>query len=691
MKTATTPPPDTPTKLGTFLRRSKWLVLLLWLVGMMVAVPLANRLNDVITTDQSTFLPAKAQSTKVANLTAATHNKTLLAEAVVVFTDNAGLNPQDVHSIQAARAKVDGLHLSGQQDVTPIIYSKDRQAAFFTVEFNRPRHNQTYSTQVIPPLRQALTSVPSRLDVKVTGDLAIDADSGGANADTKLIITSGIIVTILLLIIYRSPILWLVPLVAAGFATEAARAAVYGLGKAGLTVDSLSTSILIVLVFGAATDYALLILSRYREELHLHPDRHEAMARALRRTFEAVTASAGTVIVGLLAMLAASLGSSRGLGPIGATGIVFAWLVQMTFFPAILLVGGKWLLWPRAPKADGEPFAGARLWRHAGTRIAKRPLPIATITVMMLLVMGLGLAQLNLNANPLDSLRGNPPSVQGQNNLAAHFPAGETAPLTIVVPNGTQAESALKTVAHTEGVATVLPHSKVGNDTAFSAILSPDPYSDKAFQIIRTVRDRLSASAPSALVGGPQALYMDISDAALRDNKVVMPLILLVVGIVLGILLRALTAPLLLLGTVVLSFAASFGFSAFMFKHAFGFSGVDPALPLYIFLFLVALGVDYNIFLMDRARQEAALQGTRPGMLRALAVTGGVITAAGCVLAGTFASLAQLPIVTLTEVGFAVAFGILLDTLIVRSILVPALVVALGRRTWWPSKLNKNS
>jgi RND superfamily putative drug exporter len=466
---------------------------------------------------------------------------------------------------------------------------------------------------------------------------------------------------------------------------------IYLLAKhAGLVVNAQSAGILTVLVFGAGTDYALLLVARYREELRRHEDRHEAMALALHRAGPAIIASAATVAIGMSILTLAQVNSTSGLGPVAALGIVVGLLAMITLLPALLVIFGRWLFWPVRPKhGTAEPTATG-LYARLGTRIGRRPRTVWITTAVVLGAMALGLFQLNANGlSGADQFTKKQPSTIGEEALARHFPAGQGQPV-VVVANAAQATAVKTAFAGVPGVSDVQQSPAVGGLVQLEGTLQSAPDSDAAQATVVSVRDAVHPIAGAdAKVGGTSALMLDINNANKRDNELIIPLVLLVVLLILGLLLRSIVAPLLLMATVVLSFGAALGVSALVFRHLFGWGGEDTSFPLYVFVFLVALGIDYNIFLMTRVREEAAKHGTRAGARIGLGATGGVITSAGVVLAGTFAALGSLPLVAFAEIGFAVAFGVLLDTLVVRSVLVTALTLDIGRWMWWPSRLTR--
>jgi len=490
---------------------------------------------------------------------------------------------------------------------------------------------------------------------------------------------------VILLLTYRSPVLWLLPVVTAGIALTTAQAVIYLLAKhAGLTVNAQSVGILTVLVFGAGTDYALLLVARYREELRRHADRHEAMAYALHRAGPAIIASAATVAAGMLCLLVAEMNSTKGLGPVAAIGIGVGLLAMVTLLPALLVACGRWLFWPLRPRYGTTDPTATGAWARVGQRIARRPRLVWLTTAAILGAFALGTLQLKATGlSTEDAFINKPDSVVGLTVLGAHFPAGAGQPV-VVIARADAAGAVHDTVAGTPGIASATPPVVKDGYAEVAGTLADAPDSKAAQDTVDRVRANVHRIAGAdAKVGG----QTDIERAAGRDNTRIIPLVLLVVLVILGLLLRSIVAPFVLIATVVLSFATALGVSALVFNHLFGFAGADGSLPLFVFVFLVALGIDYNIFLMTRVREEAGRNGTRRGAVAGLAATGGVITSAGLVLAGTFAALGTLPVVAFAEIGFAVALGVILDTIVVRSVLVTALTLDIGRRMWWPSRL----
>jgi RND superfamily putative drug exporter len=524
--------------------------------------------------------------------------------------------------------------------------------------------------------------------VLVTGPAAQVADLVEAfgGIDGLLLVVAGAVVALILLVVYRSPLLPVVVLVSAVFALGLASFVVYLLAKNDvLALNGQSQGILSILVFGAATDYALLLVSRFREELRDTEDRFTAIRTAWRGTVEPIAASAGTVILGVLCLLFSDLDSNKGLGPVAAIGIGAALLTTMTFLPATLALCGRGAFWPFAPKLGSPHPETSGLWGRTADLVRRRPRAIWIVTTLVLLVGAAFLPQLKASGTAQsDVFLTEVESVVGQEVLSRHFPGGTGSPTVIVAAESKTAEVLQK--SKVDGVADVRPTGTADGLVRIEATLKDAPDSDAAVATVERIRAAVHG-IDDAKVGGQTATLLDTRKTSEHDRLLIIPIVLLVIFLVLALLLRSLLAPVLLIATVVLSFAATMGVSALVFNHVFDFPGSDPVVPLFGFVFLVALGIDYNIFLMTRVREETQRLGTVEGTVRGLSLTGGVITSAGVVLAATFAALAVLPILFLTQIAFIVAFGVLLDTLLVRSLLVPALSVDIGGRIWWPSKL----
>lgn len=800
-------------------RRSKWVVFAIWFVGIFVAAGPANlpaKFEDAESNEATSYLPGSAESTHALTATKSLQGGEI-APAVIVFRRESGLTVadrrtivEDVGKMAAKRfpgvvpdgaTAVDGGRPEGSKPapeavpeglpagcgtrtstvpgqphgyepfVGPVC-SADGKAAIVSSYIKGNGEGE----RIVNPVKYWREQVPSEaggFEAKITGGAGFSADAievfEGINGTLLLAALS--LVIFLLIVIYRSPIFFLVPLVAVMFAETLSRSLGYGLTELGVTVNGQSSSIMSVLVLGAGTDYALLLVARYREELHHTVDKHEAMRTALASAGPAIFASAATVMAALFCLLLARVNGTAGLGPIAAMGIACAALAMLTLLPALLTIFGRRAFWPfvphtpetaaaaagvseraRAKIVEGGAFGGLvrvtlasvvvlvllplvllnwllrvlsgrripslivgpldravftpyemrrrkrehaadathGLWAKLGDRIAVSPRRVMGGSIAVLLVLCCGLAFFSTELTSEDTYRGEVESVEGQHLLNKSFPAGTTALTDVVIPRRAEVPAVRAAVAAVEGVEAVSkPVAEGPPGILVQATLEPNPYSTDAFDLVQPIRKAAHRVSPQALVGGPTAVEFDVRDAAGWDSTVIPPIILLVVFLILVGLLRAVVAPLVLIGTVILSFLAALGVGYFAFEFIFDFPGSDPSLPLFAFVFLVALGVDYNIFLIARAREETIKHDSKRGILRALAVTGAVITSAGIVLAGTFSVLAVLPLTFLTELGFVVAFGVLLDTFLVRSILVPAIALTLGDKFWWPSALSR--
>ncbi|MEU4478728.1 MMPL family transporter [Micromonospora sp. NPDC023966] len=677
-------------------RRGKYAVLLLWLVVLVAAGPLALKLGEV--QDNSTLgaLPAGAESSRAVQRAEAAFPGSRHPLAIAVYVRDTGLTPADRARVEADRAAFAAYADGGA--VSPPVAAADDRALLLSLPVSLDDERRA---EAVDALKDRLADgAPPGLRTALTGDAAAEHDVFDAfsGMDGALLLATALTVALLLLVTYRSPVLWLIPLVAVAVANQLAGAVVYLLARhAGLAVDFQSQTILTVLVFGVGVDYALLLIARYREELRRHADRHAAMVAALRRSTGALCASAATVAVGLLCLLAADLPATRGLGPVGAVGIAAALLAMTTLLPAVLVLCGRWLFWPFVPRYD--PGADTRdhaadhgVWRRIAGLVAGRPRAVWLGTAAALAALTLGVGNLSLGLPDDESFTTEVGSVAGQRLIAAHYPGGSAAPAEILAAAGT-ADQVVAVARAVPGVAEVgtPERSADGQWVRVPAVLAAAPDSDAARDTVTRLRTAVHAVPDArALVGGRTATMLDEEHTVIRDNRVVIPLVLAVVLVILVLLLRSLIAPLLLMVSVVLSYAAAMG-AAGVLLDALGHPRLFVGVPLQAFLFLVALGVDYTIFLMTRAREEVGRIGHRPGVLRALTVTGGVITSAGVVLAATFGALLVLPLVPSVQMGVIVAVGILLDTLLVRSLLIPALTLDLGVRTWWPGRLARRS
>ena len=669
---------------------TKWVVVGFWVAVLVVMFPLSTKLMGAEKNDAKAWLPASAESTKVLDVQSHFQSPNVYP-GVVVYLRASGLTAADRAKAAADARKFAGVPGAVPGQVVGPIPSADGRALQTILQVNLGAKGFADANKAVDAIHAITNSNANGLVSHITGPLGNAADSNNVfkGIAGTLLYSAVAVVIVILLITYRSPVLWLLPVISSGVALIIAQAVIYLLAAhAGLTVNGLSAGILEVLVFGASTDYALLIVARYREELRRHDRRHPAMAEALRRACPAIIASAATVVVALLTLSVAELNSTKSLGPVLAIGVAVGMFVMITLLPALLVTFPRGVFWPYRPAYGSAEPTHRGMWARVGWGIAPRARITWITTAVILGVLALGLTGLRANGlTNAQSFRGHPDSVIGQSVLAEHFPAGAGEPV-IVIGNPSAAAQLRSAFAAIPGIASVSPPQIRAGYAYLQGTLTAPPDSQAGYDTIDRVRAAVHAvPGAGALVGGTTAIGLDVKQASAHDRNIVIPLILVVVFVILGLLLRALVAPLILTATVVLSFAAALGVSAFFFNHVFGFGGADTSFPLFVFVFLVALGIDYNIFLMTRVREEAIKRDARHGAIVGLAATGGVITSAGFVLAGTFAVLATIPSTTLTEIGFAVAFGILLDTIIVRSVLVTALNLDLGRWMWWPSKL----
>ncbi|MEU2243945.1 MMPL family transporter [Streptomyces sp. NPDC018338] len=669
-------------------RVGKWVVLALWAVLLVPVLMLAGQLGDVEENDNSAWLPGNAESTKVV-ARAENFQRADTVPALVIYDRPEGITPADLAEARADAEAFKGMANVVGQPQGPVP-SQDGKAIQTVVQVQKDKTGWEGIGKTVDALIEVGEENAGGLGVHVTGPAGYASDSikafSGGGALTTI---TSLVVVLILLLTYRSPVLPLLPLLTVGVALVTSEAVIYLLAKnAGLVVNKQTSFILTVLVFGAATDYALLLISRYREELLRHEDRHEAMAEALYRSSPAIIASAATVAVSLMLLMLATLNSTQGLGPACAVGILVGLLAMVTLMPALLVVCGRWIFWPVKPSYGSAGTAKEGVWTRVGTAVSRRPRIVWIGTTLVLAVMAIGV--LGLKADGLsnkDQFTGTPQMAVGERIKSEHFPAGSGDPVFVVAEAAAaeQVRTALTGVPGVVGVST--PVIKDGQALMLGE-LKDDPSSRTAMRTVEQARIAVHRiEGADAQVGGSTAIMLDTQEAAARDSKVIIPIVLVVVLLILALLLRAIVAPLLLMATVVLSFGAAIGVSSLVFEHVFGFAGAEASFPLLTFVFLVALGIDYNIFLVTRVREVALLHGTRRGALEGLSTTGGVITSAGLVLAGTFAAMASLPLVFAAELGFAVAFGVLLDTMIVRSVLVTALTLDVGRWMWWPSKL----
>jgi RND superfamily putative drug exporter len=691
------------------------LIVIVWFMVTGFFGPLFGKLSSVQENNNSSFLPKGAEAT-------------LAADEIAKFSDGQSFNfptlvlyegeatPAALAAINAHLPSIGSLKLDGTEATIGEYLVKDVPITAFpsvdgkAILVNVPLDGESIAKllenekPVLPAVVEALRDDVSKIAKEqgltpyVTGPGGLLGDLFGAfgTLDSTLLLTTLGVVAVILIVVYRSPILWVIPLLTSLFALSTAGGIVYLLAKEDIIdVDGQSQGILSVLVIGAATDYALLLIARYREELHHHENRFDAMRAAYKGVWEPILASGSTVAISLMMLLFSQLTNTAGLGPIGAIGIAVSVITILTLLPALLVLFGRWIFWPRKPLNDGDDHVLSGTWSKVANSIGRNPRKAWVITGTVLLAFAFASTTLKADGiGTVDTFTGKPESVVGQKLLLKHFPGGEGDPTQIVAAQG-KADAVIAAVREVKGVSEVAyavdpltQNVKVVNGKVIiNATLDQAPDSVEAGEYITPIREAAHRADPESLVGGTSAVYFDVRTANDRDNKTIIPIILLVITLILGLLLRSILSAVVLLGTVVLSYFATLGVCALVFNHIFGFAGGDNSFPLFAFIFLVALGIDYNIFLMTRVREESEKLGTRDGVIKGVTVTGAVITSAGIVLAATFAVLGLLPLVPLAQLGFAVGFGVLLDTIIVRSILVPALVHEIGPKIWWPSKL----
>ncbi len=674
-------------------RGRRWVVLAAWLVVVGGLGPLAGRFESVQKNEPASFLPGGSESVRVLDAAAGFPSGEVMP-AIAVLRDPGGLGADGAAALESARTRVKSAEIPGVGAPSPAVRSGDGTTAFFAVPVDAEGDADVLVT-AIDDLRELVRDgLPREVEAQVTGPAGFSADATKAfeGINSTLLLVTASLVFVLLVLIYRSPIFWLLPLLTVVVAESVVRGIGTLLAEAGLVINGQTGGILLVLVFGAGTDYALLLTARYREELLRVDDKYEAMRTALRNGAPAIAASAGTVVAALLCLSVARVNSTAGLGPVGAMGVAVTAAAMLTLLPALLLIGGRRAFWPFVPRRSDDAAATPGLWRPLAESIARHRRLVWVATTLALGALALGMLGLDDDLTTANSFRGSVESVEGQRLLERSFPAGVGAPTVVLVTDPARAERARAAARSAPAVARVGEAERGAAGVRFEVVLRQDPFSEAAFRSIGPLRDELRGAAGDAvLVGGATAEEADLRDAVRHDTRLLVPLVLLVVLGILVLLLRSLAAPLLLMATVALSFAAALGASLLLLDAVADFPGEDPIYPLFAFIFLVALGVDYNIFLMARVREEALAATTPDAMTRGLAVTGGVITSAGIVLAGTFSVLAVLPLVALTQLGVTVALGVLLDTFVVRSLLVPALTYELRERIWWPSRLSRRS
>jgi RND superfamily putative drug exporter len=702
-------------------RRAKWIVLVVWVIVAAGMAAIGSKLSDETTDNTASFLPSSAESTEVVRTLDHQFPAKETALALVVYQNKNGLTPENFAKIASDAQKI-----KAEPEKIPLVQSQPPVLPSLTGPTSRlvsANHQVAYAVYTFPSdfkheadwgkaMRDITGSNTGDMDVYVTGDVGVNADFHEVfnGLDFKLLIATVVLVLVLLGAIYRSVLVALSPLIVVLLAYFTATGFIYLYAKAGATVSSSSTQILVVLMFGVGTDYCLLLVSRYREELRRFEDKHDAMQRSVRRAGPAILASGLTVTLAMLVLVFAESGNTKSLGPVAAISVFCAMLAGLTVLPALLTIFGRRGFWPRKSTVIYDPehaeVLHTGLWRRFGDKVLHRPAPALAVTAGVFVLGCLGLIAYKVDYSSTTFFKKSVESVEGFKVLGDDFPKGTLSPTTVLVrqagppasPDDPAAQAELRRDAAlaaaklktVEGVAHVVPTRQISNDgriLVVDAILKGDPNDVSSLDLVPKMRDAVANLKPgvTALVGGGTAISYDYNKAIERDLTVIVPLALLVMAIILGILLQAIIAPIVLLASVVLSFACTLGISILFIRFVVGDAGFDASIPTFAFIFLVALGIDYTIFLMARVREEARQFGTREGMLRAIAVTGPVITSAGIILAGTFSVLMTLPVTFTFDLGFMVALGILLDTFIVRTIMVPAAVELIGDKIWWPS------
>ncbi|MBF6619459.1 MAG: MMPL family transporter [Patulibacter sp.] len=669
-------------------RRSKLLPLT---IGIAAAIALIALGGETASNGGSAAgLPSGSESARAAKLQADLPSSGQQPAIVIYSRADGRLTDQDRERIEDDRERLAKIAVGGE--VAEPRFAPDDDAAILTVPLPEGEGNSDGGAsdelgQAVEQIRtQVEADLPDQLRADVTGPAAFRADLSNVfdGADTRLLLVTALVVAVLLLLTYRSPWLWLVPLTVIGLADRTVASLMAILSReAGLIADGSTTGIVSVLVFGAGTNYALLLVARYREELRAHEDRHDAMRVAIGRAAPAILASSSTVALSLVMLAFADLPFSRNIGLAGAMGIVVALVFALTVLPPALLLFGRKLFWPVVPRYGTDNPALDGRWARIGAAVTKRPGLVSAATLALLVVLALGCLRIEIGLSQTEQLRDRPESVVGQERITETFGPGFGEPVTIVARTSA-VDDVLGATQRTGGVLQARPGPADDEWAQISAQLEAPSGSDAALRTVEDLRERLDDAPGDAVVGGLDAESLDKQTAASHDERLIVPLVLIVIFVILVMLLRSIVAAVLLSLTNVISWAAALGAATLSYEYVFGFPAIDVPVPLLSFLFLIALGVDYNIFLITRAREEAAEQATRPAVVTALASTGGVITSAGIVLAAVFAVLGVLPLITLTQVGIVVGLGILLDTLVVRTILVPALVTLIGPRVWWP-------
>jgi putative drug exporter of the RND superfamily len=691
-------------------RRTKWVALGLWILAFAALQPLGAKLSDETQDDTASFLPESAESTEVVEVLDEDFPGGETTQGLIVYERRRGLTGADRQKISDDAQAVEALPddelpltqppiVPFTPDAPPGLVSANGDVAYTVLTVPTDFEN---SADWGKNVRDLTGEEENGMRIILTGDLgfAVDSEEVFSDIDARLLLATVALVLFLLGAIYRAVLVALTPLIVVFLAYTAATAFVYLYADAGATVSSNGTTILVVLMFGVGTDYALLLVSRYREELRRFEDKHDAMERALSRTGPTILASGLTVSLAMLTLALADAQLTATLGPVAAIGVACGMVAGLTLLPALLTIFGRRGFWPRGSMVEYDPehpsVTRQGLWRRIGDRVLQTPGAALAVTVVVFVAGALGLIAYKVDYSTTNFFKTSVDSVEGFEVLERSFPAGTLAPTTVLVERHggeiTEADiaAAARRVQGVNGVASARPTGTVSNDgtmATINVILEGDPYTQDAFDVVPEIRASLDDLGPglTALVGGGSAIQYDFDQAIESDLRLIAPIALLVIAIILAVLLRALVAPLVLIASVILSFLCTLGLSVLFIRFVVGDPGLDASIPTFAFIFLVALGIDYTIFLMARVREEARRHGTREGMLRALSATGPVITSAGIILAGTFSVLMTLPVTYTFDLGFMVALGILLDTFIVRTIMVPAAVELIGDRIWWPS------
>jgi len=691
-------------------RRTKWGVLAIWIVAFAALMPVGAKLSDETQDDTQSFLPESAESTEVVEILDQRFADGETTQGIVVYQRDGSLTTQDRAKVAADARALEALSDEELPLTAPIAVPFTPASPPGLVA---PQQDLAYMVLSVPTdfeqaadwgknVREATGDGDGGLRVLLTGDLGFstDAEEVFGELDLKLLLATATLVLFLLGVIYRAVLVALTPLFVVFFAYTVATAIIYGYATSGATVSSNGTTILLVLMFGITTDYCLLLVSRYREELQRLEDKHDAMARAVRRTGPTILASGLTVSLAMLTLTLADAQLTATLGPVAAIGVACGMLAGLTLLPAMLTIFGRAGFWPRRNTVAFDPervsIARQGLWRRIGDWVLERPGPALAVTSLAFVAGTLGLLAYKVDYSTTNFFKKSVEAVEAFELMEEAFPVGVLAPTTVLIESGSGPVSeaaiaeAQRELEQVEGVARATPTGRISEDgraTTVDVAFAGDPFTKEALEVVPDLRAAVGDLGPgtTALVGGGTAINYDFDEAIESDLKLIAPVALLVIAIILALLLRSLVAPLVLIASVILSFLCTLGLSVLFIRYVVGDPGLDASIPTFAFIFLVALGIDYTIFLMGRVREEARRHGTREGTLRALSATGPVITSAGIILAGTFSVLMTLPVTYTFDLGFMVALGILLDTFIVRTIMVPAAVELLGDRIWWPS------